>query len=464
MEKQEIGIIHSKKSMTSYGFGKFVNEFFNMAFGAFVFYFYEAELGLSSWLTSIGFIIFAIWNAVNDPIIGYLMDRPFKFTKKWGRRFPWVFIGGVPWILSYVLIFTPPSVDPVNDAWILFLWIVITTCLYDTFASIFNVSFYSIFPDKFRSETERRLAAGISTLVGTFGVALGAIVPPLFIKFGDLQTYVLQAGVVMIVCFIALALAIPGTREDQVRIDDYLEKYKERHVKESFFKEFKICLKHKNFLAFLFAYLFYRSLIHSLIGSLPYVVRYGLGLEASAVTLIMAGFLIGSFCSIPIWTLIANKTNNDRKTIIIAGFLMTLFTAPLIFLNDLFAIVIATLIWGSSLGGFWVMLDPIMSDIIDESVVMTGKRKEGFYNGVQVVFGRMGYVAQALSFAIVHFFTGFKEGASIQSSEAIFGIFLHFGLIPTIFILIGSLILLKFYKLTPDKTKANKEKMKEMNL
>ena len=104
MENEVEEITHSKLSMVSFGFGKFINEFFVMVFGALVFFFYERELGLDPVLAILGYTIFALWNAINDPFIGYLTDRPFKFTKKWGRRFPWVLIGGIPWILSYILI------------------------------------------------------------------------------------------------------------------------------------------------------------------------------------------------------------------------------------------------------------------------------------------------------------------------------------------------------------------------
>ncbi len=38
MENKDIEIHHSKKSMASYGFGKFLAEFLNMAFGAFVYF------------------------------------------------------------------------------------------------------------------------------------------------------------------------------------------------------------------------------------------------------------------------------------------------------------------------------------------------------------------------------------------------------------------------------------------
>jgi len=464
LKNEVIEIKHSKKNMTSYGFGKFINEFFNMAFGAFVFFFYESEIGLDSWLTSIGYIIFAIWNAVNDPLIGYLVDRPFKFTKKWGRRFPWVFIGGIPWLFSYILVFTPPSVDPQEGAWILFAWIVIATCLYDTFGSIFNVNFYAIFPDKFRGASERRLASTLSTLVGALGTALGAIIPPLFIVFGDLRSYIVQAGVVIIVLMIALVLAIPGCREDKERIDSYLEKYKKKKERKSFLKEFKACLKHKNFIAYIVAYTFYQSLVQCMIGSIPYAAQFVLGVEASGVTFIMAFVLLGMFVSMPIWARIADKTNNDRKTIIIASIFLTIVTAPLVLINDYFFLLIAMFIWGMGEGGFWVMMSPVLANAIDESVIMTGERKEGIYNGFQTFVGRAALVAQAVSFSMVHTITGFVEGSSTQTQLAVSGIQLHFGLIPMIFMLISTIIMWKFYKLTPEKVKINREKIKELGL
>jgi GPH family glycoside/pentoside/hexuronide:cation symporter len=145
-----IDIKHSKKNMASYGFAKALSQFISIGFTAFGFYYYESEIGLNIWLVGLGYIIFAIYNAINDPIVGYLTNQPFKFTKKWGRRFPWIMIGGTLWVISYILIFTPPNVDPKSGALILFAWLVFATCLFDTFASIFFVNFSSLFPDKFR--------------------------------------------------------------------------------------------------------------------------------------------------------------------------------------------------------------------------------------------------------------------------------------------------------------------------
>ena len=82
-------IEHSKLNMASYGFGKFLTEFMEMAFTVWLYFFYTDTIGVDSLIIGLAVVVYAIWNAVNDPLVGYLTNKPFKFTKKWGRRFPW---------------------------------------------------------------------------------------------------------------------------------------------------------------------------------------------------------------------------------------------------------------------------------------------------------------------------------------------------------------------------------------
>ena len=468
LEPKDTEIKHSKIGMISYGFGKFVSEFFNIAFGAMVFFFYEVELGLDPWLAATAFIIFAVWNAINDPIIGYLTDRPFKFTKRGGRRRPWILIGGIPWIASWLLIFLP-SIMNFTNALLLFLWLVGTTCLYDTFFSLFGTNFYALFPDKFRGDSERRMASLLSTLVGVLGTAAGSIVPPLFYNFGDLNSYLVQAGIVVIICFIGFGLMIPGVKEDQVRIDSYLESHELEGEQEEFFTVLKKSLKYKSFVAYIIAFLFYQGLVQTMIGSINYTVRFTLGRPSEDITLVMAAFLIGAIISMPIWSFIANKTNNDRKTIILASLVLTLVTGVIFFITDYWLMVFTLLIWGFAEGGFWVMMAPVFANAIDESIADTGKRREGIFNGIQTFVGRFALVLQAVTFAVIHTLTGFVEcetGVEFcpQLPEAIIGIRLHQSIVPMIFMAIATIILWRFYKLTPDRVKAIKDRIIELNI
>ena len=77
-----LGIRHSKKIMGSYSTGFFVNEFIQGVLLFLLFYYYEVEVGLPVLYVAFGYIIYAIWDAFNDPLLGYFSDRPFSFTKK----------------------------------------------------------------------------------------------------------------------------------------------------------------------------------------------------------------------------------------------------------------------------------------------------------------------------------------------------------------------------------------------
>jgi len=463
MVNNEIKVTHSKLNMVSYGFGTFLNEFIMMAFFAFSFFYYESEIGLNVWLVGFGYIIYAIWNAVNDPLVGYLTDRPFRFTKKWGRRFPWIIMGGIPWVLSFVLVFTPPNVDPVDGQWILFGWLVMSMCLYDTFASIFWVNYASLFPDKFRSVEERRSANGIAVVIGILGSVGGAVVPPLFITFGVLSSYIIQAGVVFIICIVALALALPGSRDDKISVERYLVAHEDKE-RTSFFRTLKAAMKQRNFVAVILILFLYQVMIRSMTASIPYIVRFILKMPASIITLIMGAFMITVIISTPIWVKIAQKKNDNRKVMLITGTLLTIFTIPLIFVNTLIGFIIAMVIWGTVLGGFWVMQLPILGDVIDESIARSEKREEGVYMGFNQFFSRLAIMVQAISFAIVHTFTGFVEGSSTQSAQAEMGIQIHFAVVPFFAMLLGVIIFWKFYNLTPDKVKENQLKIKQLKL
>ena len=158
----------SKFEITSYGMGYLLMEISNAIFGTYVFFFYETEVGLYVWLVTAAISIYAMWNAINDPLLGYLFDRPNRLWSRYGKRFPLIMIGLIPWFLTIVLILSPPNVDPVDDAFIIFFWMIGTTCLYDTFYSLVQNNHYSLFPDKFRLDNDRRLAGGIGLILGIY--------------------------------------------------------------------------------------------------------------------------------------------------------------------------------------------------------------------------------------------------------------------------------------------------------
>lgn len=454
---------HSTLTMVSFSFANFIDEILNVAFGVVVFFFYEVVIGLNVLLIFFAYAIYSIWNAINDPLMGYLTDRPFTFTKKLGRRFPWILIGAVGWLFMYILIFTPPTLDPINGAIILFIWLAATTSIYDTFSSIKSTNFQSLFPDKFRGE-ERKKASGIMGFIGFFGIALGSILPSLFTEGGTPQDYLTQAIVLVIVGLVGALLMIPGTRDDQYAVDRYLEQCEEETERESFIEMFKTTLKQRNYRWIVIIYFMLQTVTALLLSSIYYLTAFILQ-DEGATLIIMVSFLLGALISAPVWTLLAKKMQNNRKMMIINGVVEVLFLTPLLIGQTLMVILIGAGLFGFAFGGHAVIFRGLVfPDVIDESVAEMGKRREGTFVGVRDFFGRLSFLAQAGIFAFIHIITGFNSAATVQTPLAIFGIQAHLALVPMILTAIITIMIWKLYDITPEKSEEINKKIMSLKL
>ena len=119
---------------------------------------------------------------------------------------------------------------------------------------------------------------------------------------------------------------------------------------------------------------------------------------------------------------------------------------------------------GACVGALWVGGFLVLTDVVDESILINKKRQEGIYFGIVNFFGRLEIIAQALVFTIVHIVTGFDPGAQSQDPLALWGLRIQLSIIPMISILIGGIIFWKYYDLTPERVIAIQTELKQLNL
>lgn len=443
--------------MASYGLGKFLAEFLTGAFASLVFKYYETEIGLPAGLVALAIVLYSVWNAINDPLIGFLTSRPTRLAPRYGRRFPWIVIGSLTCVFAFVLVFAPPA--NASQA-IVFLWLLASICLYDAFYSTWEVNYQSVFPDKFRDESVRAKAAGLATLIGVFGVAGGAVLPTFFVKYGQPETYLKNALICAIIGVIAAIFLLPGVRETPEMIKRYIEQEAGRKAKTSLVAQLREAFANRNFLAFILLYFFYQSAAISMTASIHYVGDYLLG--GRSTTLIFAGMLLGAMAGIPLWLLVRRRIRSNQKLLALSAVGLAVFCLPLMFVTGYYGFVGAMFAWGLSFGGFWMLMTPAMADVIDEIVVETGRRDDGVYIGFRAFAGRLAYAIQALSFWIVHSLTDFAM--SPRAPKAQFGIRLHTALIPAALLIIGVAIFLNVNTLNAEKASHNREALKKLGL
>lgn len=452
----------------SYGLNNFWYQFIFMVFGTYVFFFYEVVVGLGSLYVMFAMIIYTLWDAINDPLIGHLTDRTTAFTRKLGKRFPWIILGIIPASFAFILLFTPPAADPALNPWPVFWWIVFSTCLFDSLTTLCSVNISGLFPDKFQTAALRRKAQGLQISIGMIAMPISFTIPPLFIKFGEQSTYVTMALICSVTLIIVALLFLPGMRENETIIERY---YVSKEKPERFISALKSSLKQSNFMAYVVIAFGFNIVTQSLTGSIAYSANFILQSSEMFLIVLFASFLTGGIISVPFWIYLAKRIQNNKKTINIGGVSLIIATFIITFHYDELSSVIMNFVLGFAMGNLWTILGLIYADVMDERMAITKKDQRGATVGVGAFFSRLARAVQVAVFAIVHELTGFIEGATSYAELAaasptpelaLIGIRLHMGVIPCIILAICTLIFWKFYKLTPERVSEVQKELQKL--
>jgi GPH family glycoside/pentoside/hexuronide:cation symporter len=136
--------------------------------------FYQDYLGLQARWIGLASAIYAVWNALNDPIFGYITDST---RSRRGRRIPYMrytapFLG-----LTFILVWLAPARA---GQVALFWWMLTTMLLYDTCYTIVGLVYSALLPEVSESDAERNHLQISASLFGLLGFLLGFIIPEMF--------------------------------------------------------------------------------------------------------------------------------------------------------------------------------------------------------------------------------------------------------------------------------------------
>ena len=393
---------------------------------------YLTDVGIAAVAIGIVFMVARVWDAVNDPIFGVIVD---KLHLKSGKFIPFIRFGNFLLPVATILLFAIPNGLPVG--WKLF-WAFVAYLLYDVAYTMCDVPIYAMTSAMTDQVQERVTIMSRATVMGSIVMLIVMVAgPQLYPTVGALPTVTIlavTAGVLMIFMSRTAKERFVNKDENDVTLKDMVQ-----YVKDN--KYLRI-----GFLGIMVLSL--TSMTNAVMNYFAINCLGDLGM-ASAVSLIIALPALVVAVVLPMLT-----KRFDKFHILMFGVVGQLVMSVVCFFAGyknvplfLGLMVVRSVFFGVQL----VIQIQFTGDFVEYGEYVTGKRLQGTAYAIQTfVFKFMNAVPGSLAMVILGLF-GFVSGeGAVQPQSAVDAIWVLFILSPVVGGLI-SLPIFARYKLR-DKT------------
>ena len=383
-------------------------------------------------LAGIAIMAAKIWDAVTDPLVGFLSDNT---RSRFGRRRPYLLFGALPFGLSLWLFFTKPALTGQSA---LFWWALLMLCLVNTAMTLVNIPYSALTPEltsDYNEQTSlnayRFLCAGIGTIMGA------VIVMPIVGLFSSKAVGFSAAGAVIGgIILITTLITFFSVREPAL-----LPKNGEKNAR-AFFSSYRLVFKNSAYTVLLAVFVMHITALNFLQGMVVYYLKYIYQAESFSST-IMGLLLITAIVSIPIAAKCSNVLGKNVSyrvglAVLCLSTMIIFFTGHRVGLTGL-----ALLFVGAGVGvGFafatpWAMLPDAIAWQQDAT------HNEGCYYGVWTFASKLGQAVSTGVSGVILSAAGYRVDA-MQPPQAIFAIRFIAGPVAAVVCLLG-LILICFY-------------------
>lgn len=397
MSTQRIPIV----TKVIYGSGDFGLASFGILRQIFYAIFLTDVVGLDPRLASFGALAGVIWDAVNDPIVGYISDR---VRSPWGRRRPFLLFFAIPFGLSYVVLWTAPHFN--SQVWTL-LYVTLAFMLSDTIFTLISVPYYALTPELTRDYDERTSLTAIRIFFELTASLIVAVTAPMIVDAAQAAGATQQQGYLIVSSLFGIIAAIPFlviffvVRErpapEQAAASEGRSVLRTAWMNVPF--RYAAGIHLFNWLAVnltaLVAPFFLLYWIAE--GDMLAKVNVG-GLRLAYESAALGLLLLVSIVFIPFWYWLARRTTKRRAYLI--GVLIWIavqllgWTIPAGGLPQMLAL---TALLGFCISNAYVLPDSIFPDVLEWDELLSHRRQEGIYYGARSLILK-------LSSALVFFF------------------------------------------------------------
>ena len=389
----------------------------------------SVELGISTAVIGTVFFVAKCWDAVSDPMVGYLSDRT---QSRFGRRRPWLIVGA-PLIAAFTLMTWAPPSELEGVAQI--AWITVGVLGFYTAYTIFEVPHMSLGAELSLDSNGRNRVFGLRQALRITSMMLAAASTGVILADGR------DAVEAMIMIFAALTLVmIPG---GIAQLPPEREEFQGKPPQNPFKAVADVCRNPHARL--LLTVLFIDGVGAGGIGTLaPFVLDDVVG-HPELVPALLLGNMGASLLAVPIWIRLARRF--EKRHLMLASMLgSSMGYGSIVFVGegDWPLVIVSSVIAGASSACPNILGYTLKAEIVDYDEHQTGERKEGAYFAGWAFVGKLatGVMIALAGWALA--WSGYDGQAAEQTEFAKRTMVLMMGGFPLVCYFVGALLFSRF--------------------
>ncbi|MBL7848827.1 MAG: MFS transporter [Cyclobacteriaceae bacterium] len=427
----------------AFGVGMLANQMFPAVLGIFMVVLVQ-DLGFPGWMWGIIFFLPRIFDAVTDPIMGYISDNT---KSRWGRRRHYVFMGAILMGISFVIMW---QLYRDNGVTYNFYFFMLWSFVFYLGLTLFSVPYVAMGYEMSNDFHERTSIMAVAQWIGQWAW----IIAPWFwvvmydknwFESADVATRTLAVwvGVACSICAMVPALFIKGQsslhenyaplnlRTIGGSLKEILLSFKEAFASEPFRK---LCI----------ATFFIFNAFNTIASFSFFIVVYYLfngdtGAAGVWPTLFGSlGAISTTFLVIPIVAGMSKKLGKKRAFVLsqgisVIGYIMLWF---LFVPGKPYMFIFALPFFSFGIGSLFTLMMSMTADVIDLDELKTGKRREGIFGAIYWWMVKVGFAVAGLLSGAIMTLVGFDATAAAQPEGAIEGLRMFYSGIP----ILGTLV------------------------
>lgn len=413
-----------------YALGSVGTGIYNTVPGLLLLFYMTNTLGIPASWAALAIFVPKLWDVVTDPWMGSISDR---VQTRWGRRRPWLLLGGLTLPPCFALLFMTPDFGSSTAA---FAWVTGFYVLCATFYTVFSIPYISMPAEMTEDyhETTTLMAYRMSAL--TIGVLVSGALAPMLVKSGGegRAGYATMATVVAVVLGVAMIGTFFGTARAPQRAAP------EQAV--PFWRSFGEALRVRPFAILVVGYFFQHAGVGAVLAVVPYFATYVLRGDQLTLTIMFVCLVGPAFLAMPMWVAVSRRIG--KKAGFIASMLLFGAFGASLWLaspSNLVLVYLQVMLMGVGWAGTELFPFSMLPDVIAHDRETSGQPREGVFTGIWMALDKGSLALGALIAGLVLDGSGFIESEAGQVVEqpqsALTGILIGTALLPALAVVLS---------------------------